>query len=779
MKQHLRDALPRWLLTWLVCVALDAALAELLHTDGRWWLAAAALLLWCALLAAAERFGRIWAMLALLAVALGLCLLLSDRQLLFEAAANVLLRAGTANGYCALVLLLLCAAAALPLSSLLRFYWMRAALSIGTFALWLAAALLQWPFPRQIPAAMLPLLLLTLAETSRRSRREEEPRAALKRALLLSLLPTALLLALLPAPAEPYGYPLLHSAAEKVEQLWHDAGTALRYRRKGGGEFSLSFNGISDEAEMGERNEGSGLSVVYARPAREPDGPVYLFGNSWDRFDGRGWKSSLTPGDAEYLNWSMDSAEHLYAFWRLMKDEGGAAQFSDYFRANSVYLVCRDLNVRTMFSVMNTTRIYTDDRRFPYNDAPTGILFDYVQRDEVWYRIYFLESNPRMRGALIAASEGTEYGTGSRVAIWRRVSKELGHSFRLNLIDDADLEVLFSRRAALIRRVYLDSSSVSERARALAGEITADCRSDSEKAAAIGAYLRKHYTYTLSPAPVPEGEDLLDWLLFESKEGYCSWYASAAVLLSRSVGVPARYVQGYRGFMAEDEFTPLVSGDAHAWCECYIAGYGWMTVEATPGFDEGGEGWLTAEEARELGIDTAGTAAGTEEADPADGTGNSDAPVPLTPAPDEPAPVSEEPQAPPMRFGRLLILIPVVPIAVLLTVLLLRRARRKRRYAEADPAERLQMDLEQLLRDLRGKGYPRRPEESLRQYFDRLPWHYLLTRPEEAAEIAALYDRTFFSPAAPSEGELALHRAFAARFRPRTLRQWLLWLSLQ
>ena len=60
-----------------------------------------------------------------------------------------------------------------------------------------------------------------------------------------------------------------------------------------------------------------------------------------------------------------------------------------------------------------------------------------------------------------------------------------------------------------------------------------------------------------------------------------------------------------------------------------------------------------------------------------------------------------------------------------------------------------------------------------------MPWHYLLADEAEAREMAALYDRCFFSPAAPNEEELARHRAFAARFRPRTLRQWMLWYSLQ
>jgi len=137
VKRPLWDALPRWLLTWLICFAVSQGLAQALHADCRWWLAASALLVWCCALAVAERFGRFWAMLALWAVALGLCLLLSDRTLLTEAAA-VLTRAGAKNIYSELMLLMLCATAALPISALLRAYWAHLALSLAWIAIWIA-----------------------------------------------------------------------------------------------------------------------------------------------------------------------------------------------------------------------------------------------------------------------------------------------------------------------------------------------------------------------------------------------------------------------------------------------------------------------------------------------------------------------------------------------------------------------------------------------------------------------------------------------------------------
>ena len=48
------------------------------------------------------------------------------------------------------------------------------------------------------------------------------------------------------------------------------------------------------------------------------------------------------------------------------------------------------------------------------------------------------------------------------------------------------------------------------------------------------------------PASVKDASAYLDFFLSESRRGYCSYYASAFVLLAREQVLPARYVQGYR-----------------------------------------------------------------------------------------------------------------------------------------------------------------------------------------------------------------------------------------
>src|SRR5699024_11289166 len=62
-------------------------------------------------------------------------------------------------------------------------------------------------------------------------------------------------------------------------------------------------------------------------------------------------------------------------------------------------------------------------------------------------------------------------------------------------------------------------------------------------------YVREHlneiFTYRINPEPLPEGQDFIVHLLERSQEGYSTHYATAATLMFRYLGIPARYVEGY------------------------------------------------------------------------------------------------------------------------------------------------------------------------------------------------------------------------------------------
>jgi transglutaminase-like putative cysteine protease len=120
--------------------------------------------------------------------------------------------------------------------------------------------------------------------------------------------------------------------------------------------------------------------------------------------------------------------------------------------------------------------------------------------------------------------------------------------------------------------------------KALAARLGAAAPDVPARIAAVTGWLRAGHGYTATPAAPPPGVDPVADFLFSQPAGHCEYFASAAVLLLRATGVPARYVTGFRG----GEWNPLggyiaVRGErAHAWAEAFVPGAGWTRVDATP-----------------------------------------------------------------------------------------------------------------------------------------------------------------------------------------------------
>lgn len=116
----------------------------------------------------------------------------------------------------------------------------------------------------------------------------------------------------------------------------------------------------------------------------------------------------------------------------------------------------------------------------------------------------------------------------------------------------------------------------------LALDLTVTKPTAYDRAVALQAYLRQ-FPYTLDVKPPPPGRDLVDYFLFELKQGYCDYFASAMVVLSRAAGLPARLVVGYASGTYDPQhnrFT-VTAADAHAWAEIYFPDYGWVEFEPT------------------------------------------------------------------------------------------------------------------------------------------------------------------------------------------------------
>ncbi len=115
-----------------------------------------------------------------------------------------------------------------------------------------------------------------------------------------------------------------------------------------------------------------------------------------------------------------------------------------------------------------------------------------------------------------------------------------------------------------------------------------------EYAQRIAKYVQKLAVYDADTGRMPRGEqDFAVWFMETQDTGYCVHFATAAAVLLRAAGIPARYVTGYTAVFPKDGYTTEVTvqqKDAHAWVEYWLPGVGWMILDATPTAQEDAPG---------------------------------------------------------------------------------------------------------------------------------------------------------------------------------------------
>jgi transglutaminase-like putative cysteine protease len=133
----------------------------------------------------------------------------------------------------------------------------------------------------------------------------------------------------------------------------------------------------------------------------------------------------------------------------------------------------------------------------------------------------------------------------------------------------------------------------SPRIQDLAREIATGQETNYDKAVAITRYLRENIEYaSVIPEP-PRRADPLEWVIFESKQAYCVYYATSEILMLRSLGIPARMAVGFSQGELNTAITTgetddtsiaiytVLKKNAHAWPEVFFPGIGWVEFEPT------------------------------------------------------------------------------------------------------------------------------------------------------------------------------------------------------
>lgn len=167
------------------------------------------------------------------------------------------------------------------------------------------------------------------------------------------------------------------------------------------------------------------------------------------------------------------------------------------------------------------------------------------------------------------------YTSSSRIR-YSVVSRE----HRISSEDRAAAELEY---ASAIRDRYLQIPEGSDQVRDLTRRVTESAATPHERTTAVLNHLLSEYQYSLD-ADTTTSLHPIDDFLFRRKTGYCEHYATAMVIMLRTLGVPARLVTGFLATEWNEfgGYYTVRQRDAHAWVEVFYPHSGWITLDPTP-----------------------------------------------------------------------------------------------------------------------------------------------------------------------------------------------------
>ena len=369
------------------------------------------------------------------------------------------------------------------------------------------------------------------------------------------LIPAALAVAaaLLLIPAGRVTWQPLEDAAEKVRSAFEQYFN-FTYERIA---FSLNEEGYNHGAEV----DGQAVAML-GGPAQPDQGPVMRV---------RADVPVLLRGTirAAYTGWSWVDTQlkNRYLYYDLTHRSVRERVFDmDLYHPVNAF---QEASAEVEFLDSGTSTLFAPSRLSKFNmDLSTAVYYN--SSGEMFLA---REVKPGDRYSLTASLP--VYGEALRRAVVRGESAN----------DDRYSEIMATHTAL--------PAGVEDRLYALTIALTRNAENAYDRAAAIEDYLRGNMRYRLDVDYPPANRDFVSWFVLDSKEGYCSYFASAMAVMGRIAGLPTRYVEGYYARPGEDGSAVLSGQDAHAWAEVYFRGVGWVPFDATnggPGDREPGEG---------------------------------------------------------------------------------------------------------------------------------------------------------------------------------------------
>ena len=338
-----------------------------------------------------------------------------------------------------------------------------------------------------------------------------------------------------------------------VHFLW-DMGDLFRFsigQSEGYWEFQLSNAGYQSSLDnLGGPVELSDDTFFEVKS----EFPVLLRGSVQDIYTGTGWFDSSDNGRFRFDSLVWNGKQKDVFGLGIPRDKKARELYLRLTREISLQIYPKKYQFCTVFNAGRT-----EQTGFITNGKTIGDEIYFNAQGEIFTRGYI--SRP--------------YSVAGREFLPRRAGMDQEMLLLERLTSGSP-----SKEMEEICRQYLQlPESLPQTVQDMAETITRNSLTPYQKAAALCDWLSQNCTYTLSPEPMPDGRDFVDYFL-ETREGYCVYYASAMTVMSRCAGIPARFVSGFGMRETDRENWYYTSEEtAHAWTEIYLDYIGWVPFD--------------------------------------------------------------------------------------------------------------------------------------------------------------------------------------------------------
>lgn len=366
-----------------------------------------------------------------------------------------------------------------------------------------------------------------------------------------------------PVRENPYDWKEFINAWEHIVDT---AKTASKLLPGNGDEYARV--GFSDKAMMKGVIQNYPKDLMVLTVDNYKGNVIYLAGKSFDTFDGREWFATKSESDNDHI---MDLIEIESAI--KLKDP---EHRHDYVKSSKINIRYQLFNTKYIFVPLKAEIFPGKVGEIEINELQDSLMAKKRIGYGSEYDVRFYKLNKDNENFIKLLNDHEMISED----IWAEGRKRFFYGDRTECQYEDYLN--YKKR---MQEYYTEDIVLSKELSEQLDEVLKGTENDWDKLKKLEEWIGS-FTYTTSPGNIPDSvktsSEFLDYFMLEKKEGYCVHFATAFTLLARSMGLPARFVQGVYVNRGKSKSVMITADNAHAWPEVYFENLGWVSFEPTP-----------------------------------------------------------------------------------------------------------------------------------------------------------------------------------------------------